>query len=135
MRPAYMMNSGALLKARAGVAPKSADTAETGAVIDRAGFLSGKLAVQVGEPTGTPDSFSVAAKLQHGDAADGSDMDDLDGAAIEAITEDGGIAEVDVNLNGAKRYVRAVVTPSFTGGTAPAIPVAAQVLLGGNLDG
>lgn len=122
---------GAYVKAQAGINPQdSAAATINGAAIDRQDFDSCVLHAAAGAATGTPTAQTVDAKLQ--DSADGSTgWADIAGAAITQITADNGEAEKDVVLSGAKRYIRAVITVGFTGGTSPKIPVAASVVLGG----
>jgi hypothetical protein len=75
-------------------------------------------------------SQTVATKLQ--DSADGSTgWADVSAAAATDLTADDTEDEVDIDLSGAKRYVRAVTTVSFTAGTTPSIPVAATLVLAG----
>lgn len=102
----------------------------TGSAIDRQGFLSAIFHVACGAASGSPTARTVDAKLQ--DSADGSTgWADISGAAIAQITADNSEQEINVDLSGVKRYIRAVVTVGFTGGTSPAIPVAATVVPGG----
>lgn len=129
-------NVGALVKTFAGVAPVfSAAATINGPAIDRMGYGSCVLQVQTGLDTGTPTTRSVIAKIQHSD--DGStNWTDLavpvgGSFATTAITAVSTNAEVDVNLAGAKRYIRSVVTIAFTGGTTPTVGVSSTVVLGG----
>ncbi len=83
-----------------------------------------------GAASGSPTAQTVATKLQ--DSADGSTgWADVSGAAATDLTADDTEDEVDIDLSGAKRYVRVVATISFTGGTTPSIPVAATLVLAG----
>ncbi|MFZ5688669.1 MAG: hypothetical protein ACOY9Y_10940 [Bacillota bacterium] len=124
-------NLGEKTKLVAGIAPisRSAGTAN-GTVIDRLGFLDAVVLLKVGAATGSPSAQGVAMKIQHGDAADGSDMADVTGAVIDALTADNAEAQLDIDLSGYKRYIRAVVITTFTGGTSPAIPSAVTIALG-----
>lgn len=84
-----------------------------------------------GAATGTPSTISVAGKVQ--DSADGSTgWNDVTGAAITPVVIENGTAKVNVILRGCQAYIRAVVTPSFTGGSSPAIPAVGILILGGN---
>jgi hypothetical protein len=112
-------------------APTASATAINGSAIDRTGFDSCVLAVFTGATAGTPDSFSVAGKLQHSDTTTDGDFSDFTGASITAITAAGTLAEVDVNLADAKQYVRAVVTPTYVGGSTPSVQLGALVIKGG----
>lgn len=118
-------------KVVAGIAPLTqAAGSVNGDVIDRLGFLDAIVHLKAGAATGTPTTQGVALKVQTGDAADGSDMADVSGAAIAALTADNAEAELNIDLNGYKRYLRVVVTTSFTAGTTPKIPSAVAVVLG-----
>jgi hypothetical protein len=107
-----------------------------GAAIDRmaAGgrdaFMSCVLHGMCGDATGAPSARTVDFKLQ--DSDDGSTgWADITGSSVSQLTANDTDAEKGVNLGGAKRYIRAVAIVGFTGGTSPAIPVAADVVLGG----
>lgn len=106
--------------------------AVNGAAVDMTEFGDGVVVISVGAATGTPTTQSVAAKLQ--ESLDGSSgWADIPGAAITAITVNSRTAEIRVERKkrvASKPFVRAVITPAFTGGTSPAIPVAATFLLG-----
>lgn len=116
----------------AGIAPAARTAgAANGTVIDRLGFLDAVVHLRAGAASGSPTAQGVALKMQHGAAADGSDMADVSGAAIAALDADNEEAQLDIDLSGYKRYIRAVVTTSFTGGSSPAIPSAVTIALGG----
>ena len=106
-----------------------------GAAIDRndssGGMaLSCELHLACGDATGSPTAQSADLKLQ--ESADGSTgWADITGAAVTQLTGDDEQSRVSVDLSGSKRYIRAVCTVAFTGGTTPAIPVAGVVALGG----
>ena len=122
---------GAYVKAQAGINPQdSAAATLNGAAIYRQDFDSCVLHAACGAATGTPTAQTVDDK-PHDSPDVTSGWADIAGAAITQITADNGEAEKDVTLSGAKRYIRAVVTVGFTGGTTPKIPVAATVVLGG----
>jgi hypothetical protein len=131
-------NIGAYIKASKGINPANTSAGTVnGAAIDRAGIGGGTLFHSCvlhgacGAATGSPSAQTVDNKLQ--DSADGSTgWADITGAALTQLTADNGEAEKDVDLSSAKRYIRVVNTVGFTGGTSPAIPVAAEVVLGGS---
>lgn len=102
-----------------------------GAAVDTEIYNDAMVVVNVGAVTGTPSSFTVDAKVQHSDTGV-SGWTDVTGAAITQITAIDKTAEIplDVMAAAAKRYVRVVITPAFTGGTSPTVLVAANVLLG-----
>lgn len=120
------------IKLVSGIVPiaRAAGTAN-GTVVDRLGFLDGVVHLNTGAATGAPTAQGVALKVQHGDVSDGSDMADVTGATIAALAADNAQAQLDLDLIGYKRYIRVVVTTTFTAGTTPAIPSAVTIALGG----
>lgn len=124
-------NIGAYVKAVRGISPQdSAAATINGASIDRLGFDSCVLHHTCGAASGTPTSFTAASKLQ--DSDDGSTgWADLTGAAATTLAADDTEAQKDIDLTGAKRYIRVVETVAFVGGTSPKVEVAATVVLGG----
>ncbi len=106
-----------------------------GTIVDTMGFGSAVLSFQAGQVSGTPDSISIAVKLQEGDQADGSDMADARdhaGNVIGGTTADHSVilARIEgLGLN-RKRYLRVVETTTFSGGSSPAVAVHASILLG-----
>jgi hypothetical protein len=125
-------NVGAYVRARKAINPTNSVAATiNGPAIDRRGFLSCVLHHACGAATGAPTSRTVDAKLQ--ESADGSTgWTDIAGASATQLTADNSEAEKDVDLSGAKSFIRVVETVAFVGGTAPAIPVAATLTLGGS---
>lgn len=118
-------------KVTAGIAPGVFAAGDlTPLVIDRFGFEDAIVHLKVGAATGTPTSQSVTLKVQTGNIANGSDMADVTGDTITALTADGLEAELNLDLAGYKRYLQVVPTVAFTAGTTPKIPVAAVVVLG-----
>lgn len=126
---------GHLISAKAGTVPVAASAGtRNGSAIDRQGMGSCVLQAQSGASSGTPTSFTLNAKLQ--DSDDGStgwaDYTPPSGtAAITAITAVNTNAEKDIDLAGAKRYVRVQEVVAFVGGTAPTLGAATSVVLGG----
>lgn len=80
----------------------------------------------VGTATGSPSAFSVACKLQEADTSGGSGSQDLATQTTLALTAN----KTNGFVQGirTKRYVRAVATPTFTGGSSPAVHSAGEVL-------
>ncbi len=125
-------NAGDYVKLQKAIDPEdSAAATITGAAIDRTGFNSCVLHAAAGAASGTPSAQTVDAKIQDS-ATSGGSFVDFAGGAITTITADDSDAEVDVDLSGAKAFVKVVVTVGFTGGTTPAIPVASTLALGGS---
>lgn len=122
---------GAGIKVVRGIAPADASAGTiNGAAIDREGYLSAVLHHTCGAASGSPSAQTVDSKIQ--DSADGSTgWADYTGGAAAQLTADDAEAEVDIDLSGAKRYIRVVNVVGFTGGTSPAVEVAATVVLGG----
>lgn len=132
---------GSFILPKAGTVPAAvAAGTRNSAVIDRFGASGSSpakscvLVAQSGAATGTPTSFSLNAKLQHGALADGSDMADLADAAVTAITAASTQSTKSVSLEGAKRYIRTVEVTAFVGGTTPTLGATTAVILGGQPD-
>lgn len=101
--------------------------------IDTLGYHSAMFVVENGAATGTPDSYTVAGKVQESDAANGSSPADISGAAITTITADGKSAQIRVDglgTGGRKRYLGLVVTSAFVNGTSPKALVSGLCILG-----
>jgi hypothetical protein len=134
------LNIGALAVPTSGVRPQSASAgAINGASVDRAARnmpLSCLLHQNVGALGGAPSTTSVVTKLQ--DSADNSSFADYAPAnqnnvvqACAALTATNTDNAVGINLSSARRYIRAVTTVAFTGGTAPTALVAATLVVAG----
>ncbi len=132
---------GSLIRGTKGNPPASvAAGTRNGAAIDRspAGgvhFAGLALYAAAGVLTGAPTAMTMDAKVQ--DSADGSTgwadykPDGVTVAAIPQITAANAEAEIDVDLSGAKRYVRIVETVGFTAGTSPLLGAQETVILYG----
>jgi hypothetical protein len=123
------------LKVVKGQDPQNASAGTTnGPAIDRRGYGSCVLHHACGVASGAPASRTVDTKLQ--DSADGSTgwndyVPPTGTAAATQLVADSTEAEKDVDLSGAKGFIRTVRVVAFTGGTTPAIAVQASVTLGG----
>lgn len=132
-------NGGIAAEAYLGTPPAAAksDGAVNGTGIDRmpkgdTGFLSAKLIVNNGATSGTPTSFTNTCKVQ--DSADNSAWADLvptSGSASVVNATASSVAEVNVDLSNARKYVRVVETIAFVGGTAPTLLANATLVLFG----
>lgn len=131
-------NIGALLSIVTSVAPESSVAATVnGTSIDRqAHSLAGCCVVHqvAGALTGAPTTTSVITKLQ--DSADNSTFADYkpDGVNVAtntALTAASTENSLSVDLTLARRYIRAVTTIAFTGGSTPSVLVAADIVLSG----
>lgn len=140
-----MTNIGAYIGFEVAFAPASLDesadpSADNGDAIDLQGLdwpASGKLILSLGAAAGGPTAIAAFAKLQHSDAtASGWEDFEVRGDAIQTpnVTAASGEASVDVDLSGAKRYVRAVIDVDLTGGTTPSVMVCAILVIGGTVD-
>lgn len=127
---------GAFVAPCVSISPRNA-AAETyaGIAVDRLEARSCVLVVESGAPTGAPDSYTLAGKLQHSDTTTDGDFVDFQidetTVAIETITADGSLKTVNVDLSSAKRYVRAKATLAFVNGSSPKLPYSASIILGG----
>lgn len=133
MSHASRNNIGAYVATRQGLPNLSqAAGSRNGAAIDRLGFASLVLIDAVGAATGAPSTQTHDLKIQESD--DGSSgWTDVSGAALaQKTTATAEVRRLDFNLAGVKRFIRTVETNAFTGGTTPAFPSAAVVVLGGS---
>jgi hypothetical protein len=100
-----------------------------GPKIDRLGYEAAVISVQTGTPSGSPSNVGVVVKMQ-------SMSGEVDWADVTSQTTTiSGEAlphqhEIDYDLKSSERYIRAVATPHFTGGSAPKIELAATCVLG-----
>ena len=123
-------NIAAYIKHARGIAPQDSGAQTiTGTGFDRQGYLSALLVAKNGAASGAPTSYTIDAKIQ--DSADNTTFADLTGASITQITADNTDQTKAIDLSGAKRYIRVVVTVTFVGGTSPKVEVDADVILGG----
>jgi hypothetical protein len=117
----------------------SGSSAVDGASVDTEGYDNAKLHVYAAEASGSPSAASLAVTLQ--ESADGSTnwSNALDntgtviGFTLSALQSAAAVnaARIEgLNLN-RKRYLRVVVTPSFTGGTSPAVLAFGEIVFGG----
>jgi len=124
-----MLNTHFTVKPVASLVANQAAATVNGSGIDHVGYDDIELVVATGAVSGAPTSFSVDVKLQESD--DNSTFTDITGAAITQIVAANTLNKVKVaNAYLKKRYIRTVTVVAFVGGTSPAIPVAAMVLLG-----
>lgn len=133
-------NIGAYAVPVSAVRPQSASAGIiNGSTIDRFAHgtaLSCVLFQNVGVISGSPTASTVQATLQH--SPDGSTWTNYapsnqNGAAQQTAVIAAGSSDsnVAINLSSAYRFVRAVTVVGFTGGTTPAVLVAATLVLGG----
>lgn len=100
-----------------------------GPKIDRLGYEAAVIAVQTGTASGSPSNVGVVVKMQS--MSGEVDWEDI---ASQTTTISGEalphIHEIDLDLKPVERYIRAVATPHFTGGSSPKIELAATCILG-----
>lgn len=135
------LDVGAFLKAVIGT-PALADAGSTvnGTGFDREGHQSCVLLCQGGAATGTPTTQLADFKIQDSATVGGTYADyttpqsgQVGAAAAAAIAQqaaDDFLVKLDVNLSGAKQFIRVVSVIAFTGGSSPTWPVSSAVLLG-----
>ena len=87
----------------------------------------------VGAESGAPTTTSVQTTLQH--SPDNSTWSNYQiGSTVQqtaALTAANSEDTAAIDLGGAYRFIRAVTAVAFTGGTSPAVLVAADIILGG----
>lgn len=133
-----LRNIGGYIVEALGLVPlANAAGTRNGAAIDRkaAGdneeLDSCRLTVQTGTVGGSPSAQTLDAKLQ--DSADGTTAwADITGAAITQITAADSLANVDVDLAGAKQFIRVVEVAAFTAGSSPTIIASSTLQLATN---
>ena len=116
----------------------SGTTAVKGVAVDTEGYQTLMLLVNIGAATGSPSSFTVDVKVQTSATTTDGDFADLSPAVAIAQQTAGSVivplrvtASAGLTANGGgalKRYLRAVATPSFSGGSSPTVPVSATFL-------
>jgi hypothetical protein len=131
----FFLDIGSHIQSDCSALSGAANSAVTGNAVQREGpgyrYDSGQLVVATGAATGTPSTISVAGKLQ--DSADGSTgWADVPGTAIAAIVAQNSQTSINFIARGCQSYLRAIVTPTLTGGSSPAILVVGILILGGN---
>jgi hypothetical protein len=123
------------------IAPESftGSSAVDGSSVDTLGADNAAIYAYGAQGSGSPSAAALAITLQ--ESANGSSgwANALDNTGVvigftlncESAAADN-VARIEgLNLN-RKRYLRAVITPAFTGGTSPAILGFAQIILGNN---
>ena len=132
-----LRNIGSLVVPVTSVFPESAAAGTiNGASIDRTLHnLAGSCVLHqiVGADSGAPTTLSVQTTLQH--SPDNTTWSNYQiasttqqTAALTAVSSENTAA---IDLTGAARFIRAVTVVAFTGGTSPAVLVAADIILGG----
>jgi hypothetical protein len=140
MADTFKSQAGAYVAPRVGNVPKAALAnagTNNGPGIDRTGFGSLKIVAQTGAVTGAPTATLYEARVQHStdDAATDPYTDyQPDGTAASgkaAVTAANAVASKDVDLGGAKKFIRLVELATLTAGTSPTVLGTSIPLLGG----
>lgn len=127
------------LSPQVGLRPQALSGAANGLTIDTNGFGAALVTMVTGAVTGAPTAVDVDVKWQHDtDPAAGSMVDATaasqrdPGEVSDNIPDPAADSETTflVDLGALNRYGRVVVTPNFTGGTAPTILTGVTVDLG-----
>jgi hypothetical protein len=114
-------------------------TAVDGSKVDTQGADNAVLYANGAEASGSPSAATLVVTLQ--ESADGSTnwsnaLDNTNTVIGFTLNAESAAAENVARIEGLnlnrKRYLRAVVTPAFTGGSSPAILGFAQIILGNN---
>jgi hypothetical protein len=106
-----------------------------GIAVDRTGYLSARLDHIAGICPSVPTGFTVAVKIQHSvDATDGNFSDFITSIATFGLASDLSAASVqkywDLDLTGAKAFIRSVTVITFTGGSSPSSIWSQTLVLG-----
>jgi hypothetical protein len=115
----------------------SGSSAVDGASVDSQGYENAMIHVYACEATGSPSAASLAVTLQ--ESLDGTDnwtnaLDNTGAVIGFTLNAEAGDAFNSARIEGLnlnrKRYLRAVITPTFTGGSSPASVVYGQIVFG-----
>ena len=115
------------------LAPVDLDgTATNGIVIDRLGYQSAKLVVSFAASSGTPTSSALALDFYSNSASSTSSPTPVKLVALETAKDikAAGVAEYDIDLSNAKRYVYAAFDITYVDGTSPKNIISAVLVLG-----
>lgn len=104
-------------------------TAITGAVIDRLGYNSALVIFSYENSSGSPDAAAAALKMQDDAASDGQTAADYAVLETAKNIKKAGIAQYEVDLSGANRYILIVEDTTYTGGSSPKNQVSCEVVL------
>lgn len=138
MSLAHIHNVGSFVVPVTSVFPESAAAGTVnGASIDRALHNMPQSCVlhqAAGAETGAPTTTSVQTKLQ--DSPDNTTWSDFK-AGTQTVQQTAALTAANaentaaIDLVTANRFIRAVTAVAFTGGTSPAVLIAADIILGG----
>jgi len=115
------------------IAPVDNDgTAVTGIIIDRLGYQSAKLVVSYAASSGTPSAAATAIAVYSNSASSSSSPTPVKLVDLETAKDilTAGVAEYDIDLSNAKRYVYPTLDTTYTAGTSPKNIISAVLVLG-----
>lgn len=121
------------------VAPESFTGASpvNGSSVNTAGFTDAVIRAYGAQVTGSPTAAALVVTLQEApDNATWSNALDNTGAVIgftlncESVAAEN-VARIEGLMLNRQQYLRAVITPAFTGGSSPAILGFAEIIMGG----
>lgn len=107
----------------------SGSSAVNGSAVNKLGYDDAMAVVRTGSASGSPTSFSFAFKVQECATSNGT-YTDVSGATATMTTEDA-VSRIPIpDMHNRLQYLRVVVTPTFVGGTSPAVPAYGDIVLG-----
>lgn len=115
------------------IAPVDNDgTAITGIIIDRLGYQSAKLVVSYAASSGTPTTALAAISVYSNSASSSSSPTPVLLVALETAKniKVAGVAEYDIDLSNAKRYIYPTLDTTYVDGTSPKNIISAVLVLG-----
>lgn len=115
------------------IAPVENDgTAITGIIIDRLGYQSAKLIVSYAASSGTPTTATAAIDFYSNTANSSSSPTPVKLVALETAknVKAAGVAEYDIDLSAAARYVYPYMDITYVDGSSPKNIVSAVLVLG-----
>jgi hypothetical protein len=104
-------------------------------VVDRLGYLSAILGVNIGKITGAPISAKLSVSLLHSDTEEGSFVAVEDpmlyiGDPLPGSVQEETLYNIDIDLLACKRYIKVSASVALEGGTDAAASAACALALG-----
>jgi hypothetical protein len=106
--------------------------AVTSTIIDRLGYQSAKLIINYAAATGTPTTATLALEVFSNSASSSSSPTPVSLVALETAKSimTAGVAEYDIDLSNAKRYLYATWDATYADGTTPGNIISMAIVLG-----
>lgn len=127
-----------LIKLVSAITPALATTAlSTSSAIDRNGYKSAVLAVETGETSGTPDSFTAVGKIWHCATSGGTYTaytSNEQSTTLTTVATASTLVTRAIDLTGAYRYIKVEQARAFVGGTTPKVNAHCYLVLGASTD-